>query len=227
MKRTLLPALALLLGLLASPTQAQPTGPRSATVFDLTSAAGPTLDYASAAAWHLWGLDAAGRYQVGLGGRVSHFFGDGYALNPQAGPANAEIRVARPAITSFNAAFHLRARVAGPLRVGFNLDALGLSAGPGRDRQDLSAAGLPGPAGSPVRPVAGNVLLGGRPDRGSLNSELYAAVRLSGGLSLRVGYSHLVTAYEDDDSRFHRFHNLAALGLSYQLPQSGFRISVW
>lgn len=220
MKSYLLFALAPLLGLRPLParSQARPASPRSATVVDLTGAAGPTLHYASAAAWRLWGLDAAGRFQVGLGGRVSHYFGDGYALDPQAGPASASIQVARPAITSFNAALHLRARVVGPVRLGFNLDFLGLSTGPDRSRQDLGAAGAPAPASGLVRPVPANVLLGGLPDRGSLNSELYAAVPLTGGLSVRAGYSHLVTAYEDDASRFRRFRNLAALGLSYQLP---------
>lgn len=70
----------------------------------------------------------------------------------------------------------------------------------------------------PLRPVTGNLLLGGRRDRGSLNSELYAAVALSRGLSVRVGYSHIVTAYQSDADRYRRFRNLAALGLSYQLP---------
>lgn len=211
-------ALATLAGLPLGGARAQtrPADARHATVLDLTGAVGPTLNYASAAAWRLWGLDRAGRFQVGVGGRVAHFFAADYALDPQAGPAAYGIQVARPNVTSFNAAFHLRARVAGPLRLGFNLDALGLSVGPERSRQAL-AAGPASPADGPVRPVPANVLLGGLPDRGSLNSELYAAVALAGGLSLRVGYSHVTTGYEDDASRFRRFRNLAALGLSYQL----------
>jgi hypothetical protein len=220
MKVHLLSALALLLELRALPAAAQArlASPRSATVVDLTGAAGPTLHYASAAVWRLWGVDAAGRFQVGLGGRVSHYFGDSYALAPQAGPASGDIQVARPAVTSFNAAFHLRARVAGPVRLGFNLDVLGFSLGPDRTGRDLNSAGAASSASRLVRPVPGNVLLGGLADRGSLNSELYAAVQLAGGLSVRAGYSHLVTAYEDEASRFRRFRNLAALGVSYQLP---------
>ena len=204
-------ALALASGwpLAAVRAQSGPATPRPATVLDLTGASGPTLHYGSAAAWRLWGLDAAGRFQAGVGVRASHFFADSYALGTQAEPNQAGVQVARPRLTSFNAAFHLRARVAGPVRLGFNLDAVGLTVGPDRTT---------GNPAQDLHPVRGNLLLGGRRDRGSLNSELYAAVALPRGLSLRAGYSHLVTAYETDADRYHRFHNLAALGLSYQLP---------
>ena len=137
----------------------------------------------------------------------------GYALDRQTGPAGGEIQVTQPRLTAFNAAFHLRARVVSRLHLGFNLDALGLSVGPDRAGQ-VAGSGTT----LSLRPVTGNVLLGGRADRGSLNSELYAAWGLARGLHLRGGYSHLVTAYEDDAGRYHRFLNLAVLGLSYQLP---------
>jgi hypothetical protein len=199
-------------GPLAGHAQTAPAA-RHATVFDLTGASGPSLNAASAATWRLWGLDAAGRFQVGLGLRATQFFAAGYALDRQTGPAGGEIQVAQPRLTAFNVAFHLRARVVRSLHLGFNLDALGLSVGPNRVGQAAGSGAI-----LSLRPVAGNVLLGGRADRGSLNSELYAAWGLTQGLQLRGGYSHLVTAYEDDASRYHRFLNLAVLGLSYQLP---------
>lgn len=60
MKYSLLVAAALAgaLPLRAARAQSNPPTPRQATVLDLTGAAGPTLNYASAAAWRLWGLDA-------------------------------------------------------------------------------------------------------------------------------------------------------------------------
>ncbi|MBC8084832.1 MAG: hypothetical protein H7Z21_16665, partial [Hymenobacter sp.] len=67
-------------------------------------------------------------------------------------------------------------------------------------------------------PTRGNLLLGGSRDRGSLNSEFYLAAALPRGLGLRAGWSHIVTGYETDASTYHRFHNLAALGVSYSLP---------
>lgn len=163
------------------------------------------------------GPGCAGRLQVGLGVRASHFFAKGYALDRQTEPDGPGVQVPSPSLTSFNAAFHLRARVAGPVRLGFNLDVAGLTLGPDRAQATADGPGSP-PAEVPLRPVTGNLLLGGRRDRGSLNSELYAAVSLSRALSVRVGYSHIVTAYQSDADRYRRFRNLAALGLSYQLP---------
>ena len=197
--------------LLPQAAQAQSPLPtaRHATVFDLTGAVGPTLNYASVAAWRLWGLDTGGRFQVGAGLRASHFFTDGYDLDRQTGPGEATIGVLSPRIYSLNAAFHLRARVAGPVRLGFNLDAAGRSFGP--ERSTTAASGL-------VQPTRGNLLLGGSRDRGSLNSEFYLAMGLPRGLNLRVGWSHLVTGHERDATTYHRFHNLVALGASYALP---------
>ena len=206
----------LLLGLpfLAS---AQTTPGRHATVLDLTGAVGPSLNYGSVAGWRLWGLDEAGRFQVGLGVRGSYYFANDLALDSQSGEAPAQVLlVPRPRLGAINAAFHVRALVAGPLRVGFNLDLAGVSFGPER----VSAYDSPINIAPPIaKPTSGNLLLGGSKDRGSLNSELYASVALPAGLSVRVGYSHLVTGYEEGRNlRYRRFYNLAALGLSYQLP---------
>ena len=193
----------------AAQAQSPPPAARHATVFDLTGAVGPTLKYASVAAWRLWGLDPGGRFQVGAGLRASHFFTDGYDLDRQTGPGNATLSVPSPRLYALNAAFHLRARVAGPVRLGFNLDAAGLSFGPERNTPA---------APEPVRPTRGNLLLGGSRDRGSLNSEFYVATALPHGLHLRLGWSHIVTGHERGATTYHRFRNLAALGVSYSLP---------
>ncbi|MDJ0365031.1 hypothetical protein QMK33_07690 [Hymenobacter sp. H14-R3] len=205
--------LPLLLGLpLLAPAQTAPG--RHATMLDLTGAAGPTLNYTSIAGWRLWGLDAAGRFQAGVGVRGSYYFADALALDPQGG-ATQQLFVPSPRTGAVNVAFHVRARVAGPLRLGFNLDVGGVSFGPTRavtfERTNNIGA---------AQPTSGNLLLGGSKDRGSLNSELYASLALPADLSVRVGYSHIVTGYEEvgPDARYRRFRNLAALGLSYQLP---------
>jgi hypothetical protein len=197
--------------LLPTPAKAQTQLPpaRHATVFDLTGATGPTLNYASVAAWRLWGVDAGGRFQVGAGLRASHFFADGYDLDRQTGTGSPTLSVLAPRLYSLNAAFHLRVRVAGPVRLGFNLDAAGLSFGPVRSTPA---------AFEQVRPTTGNLLRGGSSDRGSLNSEFYLAASLPRGLSVRAGWSHIVTGYESEASTYHRFRNLALLGVSYQLP---------
>ena len=206
----------LLLGLpLLAAAQAAPG--RHATVLDLTGAAGPSLNYGSVAGWRLWGLDPAGRFQVGLGVRGSYYFADELALDRQSGEdgPTSLLVVPDPRLGAVNLAFHLRAQVVRSLRVGFNLDLAGVSFGPER------FSGYPGVFTNiafTAKPTSPNLLLGGSKDRGSLNSELYASVALPAGLSVRLGYSHLVTGYEAEGSRFRRFYNLAALGLSYQLP---------
>ena len=136
------------------------------------------------------------------------------------------LTVAEPRSLALNVAFHLRARVAGPVGVGFNLDVAGFSVGPDRpgtrtDPPQAPAGPIwltfpPGPART--EPVPGNLLLGGLRDRGSLNSELYVSAALPAGFSVRVGYCHLVTAQNVDNERFRRFRDLASLGVSWQLP---------
>jgi hypothetical protein len=208
--------LAMLAALLPAFTaSAQLAGPpRHATLVDLTGAAGSELYYTALAGWRLWGLAQGGRLQAGLGGRVTYFWGPANELDRQNGAAPpAALVVPQPRLLALNLALHLRARVAGPVRLGFNLDLLGASFGPGRTAETTSSAAIP-----EVRPVRNNVLLGGLADQGTLNSELYASLALPHHLSVRGGWSHVVTAYEVNDTRYRRFRNLAALGLSYQLP---------
>ena len=200
----------------AARAQTGPAEPRRGMVLDLTGATGPQLNYASAAVWQLWSLDAGHRFQLGLGIRASHYFANGYSLDNQTTPDHPGIEVKQPRLTSLNGAFCLRARVAGPVWLGFNLDVGGLSFGPQREAMLRNNFGQT--VNVLARPLTGNLLLGGSRDRGSLNSEFYAAVALPHGLSLRAGWSHIVTAYAIDNNRYRRFHNLGALGLSYQLP---------
>ncbi len=194
---------------------AQDAPPRHATVLDLTGATSSELHYASAAGWRLWGLDRGGRFQVGLGARASYFWGPTADFGNQNDAARPDrLVVPQPRLLALNLAFHLRARVAGPVGVGFNLDFLGASFGPDRPADFGPTSSL----AATTRPVRFNLLQGGLPDRGSLNSELYLRVALPHRLSLRGSYSHLVTAYAVDDTRYRQFRNLLGLGVSYELP---------
>ena len=206
-------------------TLAQTASPaRHATVIDLTAASGAGLHSVAGAAWRLWGLDAGGRFQAGLGLRASHFFGSDLTFDSQTGPADATLQVVEPRSLALNAALHLRARVAGPVSLGFNIDLAGLTFGPYRPGQRnyvLPPGGLPPrPNREPdvTEPVFGNLLLGGSRDQGSLNSELYASLALPRGFSARVGFGHVVTAQAVGSERYRRFRNQVMLGLSWQLP---------
>lgn len=225
MKRLLFACLLLLLlgALTAGAAQAQTAAvTRHATVVDLTVGVGPLQNSVSAAAWRLWGLDPAGRYQVGLGARTSYFY-EGGEYDGQTAPADYRLSVFDSWIVALNVAMHLRARIAGPVDVGFNLDLAGVSFGP------ASPAVAKNPAfpnayklNATALPVRTNLLRGGAHDRGSLNSELYAVVFLPHGLGLRAGYSHVVTASQSDyppdyNGPYHHLSNLATVGLSLPL----------
>lgn len=191
--------------------QTDPTA-RHATVLDLSGATGSGLRNASIAGWRLWGIDRGGRFQAGLGGRATYFWGQPSAFDNQNAPTQpVQLLVSAPRLLALNLAFHVRARVAGPIGVGFNLDFLGASVG------SAQPATLSDGRNTAATPVRLNVLKGGSPDQGSLNSELYVRVALPQGFSLRGGWSHLVTAHAVDDTRYRKFRNLASLGLSYEL----------
>ena len=182
-----------------------------------------SLHSVAGAAWRLWGLDAGGRFQAGVGLRASHYFADAAAYDSQNGTEGLILTVAEPRSLALNAAFQVRARVAGPVSLGFNLDLVGVSVGPLRPGQYSGNTSALPPVLPPVvplvtEPVTLNLLRGGLADQGSLNSELYAGLALPRGFGLRLGYCHLVTAQAADDTRYRRFRNLASVGLSWQLP---------
>ena len=56
---------------------------------------------------------------MGAGLRASHFFSDGYDLDRQTGSDRPTLTVLAPRLYSLNVAFHLRARVAGLVRLGY------------------------------------------------------------------------------------------------------------
>ena len=217
------------------PTTSAPA--RHATVFDLTGAYGRVGGYiiaesrgrwyASAAGWHVWGIDATGRFQVGVGGRITHFrseTGD-YLLTGRTPSSYSPVSMGQsyvpyfvlvqaPRLTTANVALHARVRVVGPVRLGFTIDLLGLTFGSGKlygTGYDIS-----------IRPTRLNLLLGGANDRGSLNSEFYVGADLSPHFAVRAGLSHVVNAYTatvpgETDLRYQRFSNLGLLGLSWTI----------
>lgn len=199
-----------LLGL-AGPAAAQ-VGPT--TLLDGTAALGARRGYVAASAWQLWSPFGQQRLQAGLGFRATGFFLPGQSYDAQNGATDATLHLPAGRHVALNAALHLRARVAGPVRVGFNIDLAGLTLGPSLCGQRLQA----GMAERAVaRPVRGNLLLGGTQDRGTLNSDFYVSVDVAAHYSVHAGFSHVVNAYAVGDQRFQRFANQAALGVAYRL----------
>lgn len=193
----------------------QPAG-RHSTLLDVAGGAGARRGYGALSGWRLWGLTPDGRFQAGVGARATVFFLPDQAYRGQTVSAENSLRVAASNIVTLNTALHLRARVAGPVRVGFNIDLVGVSLGSNPSSQQFEPMGSKVGMGS-AEPVRTNVLLGGRRDRGSINSDFYASADVSPTLSIHAGFSHVVNAYELDGQRFQHFANLGSLGLAYQL----------
>lgn len=207
----------LLSGTLPALSAAAQTPARHARLLDLTGATGKDGHYISLAGWQLWGLDTQGRFQAGLGIRATEFFGAQATYGPQdtETPVLTALPVVQPRLLALNAALHLRARVAGPVGVGFTIDLAGVTLGPARDLGPLPATApdVRGPAAP--RPMRGNLLRGGVADYGSLNSEFYVSIRATPRFSFRGGASHAVTSYVFAGDRYNRFVTIGLLGVTY------------
>lgn len=123
--------------------------------------------------------------------------------------ANADVR-------SFSAG--AARRFAEPLEAGFNLDVAGVAAG--GTSKSVSYRASPSAAAESVgaAPARGNLFLYGSNDIGSLNSEFYAAWRVSRAVTVRGGLSHFLAEYRADregTTRFRRFMNLAFVAVRW------------
>ncbi len=157
------------------------------------------------AVYQLFGAGLLDGLSVGAGARFSAFLGGrrlGYTsadatLISQNQVNTLTIDIART--YSVNAAGYVEYEplgVAPGLALGFNIDLVGF--GFGNRVVGSYAATDPALAGAQGASASGfNVLLGGKPDRGQLNSELYLAYRLA-GWAVRAGLSHFISEYTAD-----------------------------
>ncbi len=122
---------------------------------------------------------------------------------------NSSYKLSKLSVSALNLAILIEMDITSEFVMGFNIDAFGASSG---DEVDLIG-------GSPVtaKPVTTNILLGGKPDRGSLNSEYYIAYKYL-NYRLATGLSHQVTEYrsvDDSAGKLQRFFDTAFLRLDY------------
>ena len=188
---------------LASPVRGSS---QAAAAWDVSAGAGPDGQrVAIAAVRDLFGAGASVR--VALGARATWYRGDTvvFAVRGESGcgPGGigcvpAEARLA-PAVVGLNLFGEVALRASGRVTLGANLDLAGVAAGPSRGG---------------FRPARGTLFLYGNRDRGSLNSEFFAAVAASDRIQLRAGLSHYVVGYElvadgGGTSRYQRFFDAA------------------
>lgn len=154
---------------------------------------------------------AAGRARLAYGLRLTAYGGDALDFTNR-GTTRGELAAKLPidpAVYALNAAVAGELRVAGPLGVGFNLDLLGVAAGPTRTGASVEAT-----------PSRASVFQYGSTDRGSLNSEFYVSVTASRRVRVRAGLSHFVLGYRVTDQsaggtteRYQRFETVPFLAV--------------
>ena len=120
---------------------------------------------------------------------------------------------------ALNLAFYANYRVLSALEAGFNIDVIGVGFGPGRTGDSRSSD--PRYQGSyAATPSHFNLLEGGKPDRGTLNSEFYLAWWFRPRGAVRAGASHEVAEYTlatplaFGNDRFRHSSTLAFLSVS-------------
>jgi len=211
-----------LLVLLAAPLQGQSTPSGSAVNVHASIGAGSSRLTASPGAVQQWGLLASNRLRLGLGLRYSYFNGKELryttADRDQLQGAGVErVFLEAPETHSLNAVFAASYLVTNRVEVGFNIDLLGLSAGGDR----VATVQSPGSGVVMVHPTSFNLLLGGRRDRGTLNSEFYGGIWATPRVLVRIGLSHFVSEYSTDQAlpngsdRFRNTGNLVFGAVTY------------
>ena len=175
----------------------------------------------AALAWnHYLGIGESRRLKLGVGARLSSFFGSG-ALDYSTAHADlikqgsvSHLTISDARTSALNLAFVSRLRIVSRLEAGFDIDLVGAGFGSSRTGDYRSAAAsLSGP--QPADAATFNLLLGGKPDRGQLDSEFYLAWWWSDRWAVRGGFSHFLSEYRTArtlDAGSDRFRHSANLG---------------
>lgn len=211
MSRTRAVALALLL---AVPWPVAAVAAQRGVALDVSLGGAAKAQRAALAVWRP--LLQWRRAMVGAGLRASAYGGApaAYALRGAASATFPDLLVIDPAVGALDLAVFSEFALGRRLALGFNLDLLGVAAGPRRPAGALDA-----------EPQTGSVFRYGDADRGALNSEFYAALRLGGRWRVRAGASHYVTNYlvsgagpGAERARYQRFETVAFVALARGAP---------
>ncbi len=184
---------------------------------DLTSPEvfNPRFVQASVAGWHLWRLGSSGKYWLGAGPRLTQCWFNGVRFTPQPADPNAgTIPLYSSRLIAANLAVHAQVRLTHWLQLGGNIDLAGGTWG-----TDGESSYPFGPPTERLHPQRGNLLLGGKADRGTLTSEAYVGLRLTRHTSARLGLYHNGVNYVVKDKRYQHFATLGSLGLTYSFSE--------
>lgn len=207
-----------LLAMISASLAAQ-SAPAGRTMWDLTAGTGNGATSVSLGAALTRGA-LGDRVRLGLGLR-STYVGGTLKLTPAARniPAGVVDTLATPVVAlMLNVSGHAALVLTGRLHAGMNIDLVGLGAGGARTATYRASASAT-PLTVSASPARTNVFLYASNDRGSLNSEFFAAWMLSDRVALRGGLSHQLVEYETERAlssntrRFRKYSNLLFVGL--------------
>lgn len=208
---------------------------------DVTLGAANAQGALSVSYLHLWKLGANKKLALGLGGRLTSYFGNNqyYTTAPAeltsggTGPgvifkddilANIDSFLLKsPQANCLNISFNLEYPLSKKITAGFNIDMIGFSFGSSR-----SGTYINGTTSTPVNasPTPFNILLVSDNDRGSLNSELYLRYFLNERIAIKLGAQFLFTeytttynvqTYPSGNDRFRNKSLMVCLGVSKTL----------
>jgi hypothetical protein len=208
---------------------------------NFTGAIGKSEGSISAMAGYDWELWKSKKFAIGVGGRVTSYFGSNqyYITAPaeltsgSTGPGvifkenideNMDtFLIKSPQVNSINVFINFRYKFNEKLLMGFNIDVIGFSFGASKSGNYINGA-----QGSMEnsKPTPFNILLISDNDRGSLNSELYGKYYWNEKWGVKLAAQFLFTEYTTDtevqqfpepNDRFRNKSLMFATGVTYKL----------
>lgn len=174
----------------------------------------------------IWGLTTVGPAKIGLGTRMasSYSFGKNSYTTADASLIGAgrvnTLDINRALTFSANLAFIVLYPLSEKWDLGMNIDLVGLGFGSDRDGLYTGPSSFNGTQNA--SPSSFNALLGGRTDRGQLDSEFFVAYRFA-DFTLRTGWKHFVSEYstttslDDGNRRFRKSSDSVFVAAAWKL----------
>lgn len=174
----------------------------------------PELHIASVDAYRVWPVGLKGRLMAGGGVRYNYQGGNSpVTLDLVEAEGQPEVTVSGLVVHNLALFAEASYRISDRLEGGFNIELVGVTLGP---EQTVALEGAP----RTVEPEPVALLLVGENDLGTLNSEFFAAYRVSERLWLRANLSYVVNNYlttTGEEVRLQRFFSYLTVGVQFQL----------
>lgn len=176
---------------------------------------------------HFRGFGESRRLKVGLGLRLASFFG-GQDLAYSTADAGLikqnklnTLSVSGARTHSINLEFQIKYRLLRKVEAGFDIDLVGVGFGPAKTGDYVSnSPAFSGPQRAEVSSF--DLLKGGNPDRGQLDSEFFLAYWWSDRWAIRAGFSHFRSEYttarplDFANDRYRHEPNLGLVALTFR-----------